>query len=318
MRRSAYSIRTEEDDVGSRKTMRDRTGTTAGMSSSAPFIILTVLMLLLIEFINAVAAEEDGGGGDDSASSSFYSAVGDRLSGMRALLQSRPGMLINMTIRVVIAIAITVNLDIFLKLVVTPVLAASIIGAVAAPLTFFLGQALQPVIHSICFYGFDDSFVMAALEATGGKERLAKLSKTGEWHEMGTFERYFTRWCIKTSAGFVVGFAGLSAAIPIVGPFLTALLAGWAVAWDTVYVPLSGMGKVGFLHQGASVMKHFWSYYWFGFWAVLIEEIPVVGPVCHVYNVYSATFFLERVYLNNSDVPASVVSVLLGGKDKEL
>ena len=35
---------------------------------------------------------------------------------------------------------------------------------------------------------------------------------------------------------------------------------------------------------------------------MLIEEILIAGPVCHVYNVYSAAFFLERVYLNNMPV----------------
>ena len=50
-----------------------------------------------------------------------------------------------------------INLDAFLKLVVTPFLAASDIGAVAALLTFFVGQVvLQPIIHLICFFGFDD------------------------------------------------------------------------------------------------------------------------------------------------------------------
>lgn len=50
-----------------------------------------------------------------------------------------------------------INLDAFLKLVVTPFLAASDIGAVAALLTFFVGQVvLQPIINLICFFGFDD------------------------------------------------------------------------------------------------------------------------------------------------------------------
>jgi len=34
----------------------------------------------------------------------------------------------------------------------------------------------------------------------------------------------------------------------------------------------------------------------------VIQEIPILGPICHVYNVYSAAFFLERVYLNNKPV----------------
>jgi len=217
-----------------------------------------------------------------------------------------------MVIRVIIAIVLEINLDGFLKLVVTPFLAASVVGAVAAPLTFFVGQALQPIINSFCFYGFDDPFVMATLEATGGKDRLSTLSKTGEWHHMGTFHKYFMRWCIKATAGFWVGFAGICTYIPIVGPILTALLSGWVVAWDMVYIPLSGMGRVGILRQGRSVLTNFSEYYWFGFWAVLMEEIPIVGPVCHVYNVYSAAFFLERVYLNNSTMVSSMDGLMDG------
>ena len=126
---------------------------------------------------------------------------------------------------------------------------------------------------------------------------------------MNFFNKYFTRWCTKTAAGVIVGFAGLASAIPLVGSVFTALLAGWAVAWDMVYVPLAGIGRVGILRQGASVLAHFWEYYWFGFWAVLIEEIPIVGPVCHVYNVYNAAFFLERVYTNNDNNLVSAMRV---------
>ena len=126
---------------------------------------------------------------------------------------------------------------------------------------------------------------------------------------MGKFHKLFMRWCIKTIAGCSVGLAGFCTAIPILGPILTALLSGWAVAWDIVYVPLSGMGRVGILRQGMSVLHHFWDYYWFGFWAVLIEEIPIVNPVCHVYNVYSAAFFLERVHLEGGTNVTVVVSV---------
>jgi len=158
---------------------------------------------------------------------------------------------------------------------------------------------------------------MATLEATGGKARLAALSKDGEWQSTGFFHRFFVRWCIKTCAGFFVGFAGLATAIPIVGPIITAALAGWAVTWDMVYIPLSGMGRVGVIHQGLSVLHHFWSYYWFGFWAVLMEEIPVVNPLCHVYNVYSAAFFLERVYLtgNNNTATTMMAGGLMDGAE---
>jgi hypothetical protein len=47
---------------------------------------------------------------------------------------------------------------------------------------------------------------------------------------------------------------------------------------------------------------------------VLIEEIPIVNLVCHVYNVYSAAFFLERVYLKGGNVTgvASVDSLIDG------
>lgn len=276
--------------------------------------LLTLILILLMEFGNAVAASSNDMSEDDYDTTD-PSSLGARLKGIQSLLGSRPGLLLSVVIRVAIAIALQINLDAFLKLVVTPFLAASVVGAVAAPLTFFVGQALQPIIHSFCFYGFDDPFIMATLEATGGKERLSTLSKTGEWYKMGTFHKYFMRWCIKTTAGFWVGFAGLCTYIPIVGPVLVALLSGWVVAWDMVYVPLSGMGHVGIFRQGRSVLANFGEYYWFGFWAVLIEEIPIVGPVCHVYNVYSAAFFLERVYLNlnNNNTTVSTMDSLIDG-----
>lgn len=275
-------------------------------------IVLLMMLLLLIEFGRSLASD-DMFDSDDEGSTQSPSSISARLEGMRSLLESQPRLLVGMVFRVAIAMTLTINLDAFLKLVVTPFLAASIVGAAAAPLTFFVGQALQPIIHSFCFYGFDDKFMIATLDATGGKERLARLSKSGHWHEMGFFHRYFIRWCIKAAAGFFLGFAGLATAIPFVGPVLTALLSGWAVAWDLVYIPLSGMGRVGVLRQGLSVLAHFWEYYWFGFWAVLIEEIPIAGPVCHVYNVYSAAFFLESVYLNKT--PASVDLSFLDGME---
>ena len=69
-----------------------------------------------------------------------------------------------MLIRTFLCTLIIVNIDGFLKLFVTPALVATGIGAVVAPapVTFFMGQALQPIIHSICFFHFDDRFVMAS------------------------------------------------------------------------------------------------------------------------------------------------------------
>jgi len=180
-------------------------------------------------------------------------------------------MLLNALVRVVIATILAVNLDAFLKLVVTPVLIASVIGIIAAPLTFVLGNAIQSVIYSFCFFGFDDKFLITTLDATGGKERLLLISSDGEWHKMGKFEKLSARLAMKFAAGFSVGFAGLATMIPIVGPILTAGLSGWVVAWDMVYVPLSGIGYVGVFPQARSVYDNFRQFYWFGFWAVLAE-----------------------------------------------
>lgn len=267
-----------------------------------PYLMIILMMLFLIEFGNALVEASS----DDIMSDNESSTLGSRLKGMQSLINSHPSLFLGMIFRVTIAIILEINLDAFLKLVVTPFLAASVVGAVAAPLTFFVGQALQPIIHSVCFYGFDDTFIMATLDSTGGKDRLVTLSKSGEWHKMGFFHKSFMRWCIKSMAGFSVGFAGLCTALPVVGPILTALLSGWVVAWDMVYVPLSGMGHVGFFRQLRTVLGNFRAFYWFGFTAVLIEEIPLAGPVCHVYNVYSAAFFLERVYLKEVLVSAVV------------
>lgn len=222
--------------------------------------------------------------------------------GMRSLMKGRPGLFAEMVARVVVATILVVNVDAFLKVFVTPVLVATGIGAAVAPVAFFMGQALQPIIHSFCFFHFDDRFVLASLEATGAKGRLAPRAG---WHKVGIVEKVFVRYGVmKLMAGAFVGLTGIFALVPILGPILTALVAGWAVAWDTVYVPLSGMGYVGVFKQGRSVFSNFRAYYWFGFWAVLIEEIPIIGPSCHVYNVYSAANFLERVYMSNLNAPA--------------
>ena len=292
------------------RTKQSMRGMAAFQSKMASWNLLLV-MLLFIEF-GRVLASDDKLEEEENLLDYSQSSLGARIKGIQSLLQSHPTMLVGMMLRVTIAVILELNLDAFLKLVVTPFLAASVIGTAAAPLTFFIGQALQPIIHSLCFYGFDDPFVLATLESTGAKRRLASLSKTGEWHKMGTFHRYFMRWCIKTTAGFFLGFAGLFTAIPIAGPIVTALLSGWAVAWDMVYVPLSGMGHVGIFRQARTVLANFSEYYWFGFWAVLIEEIPIAGPACHVYNVYSAAFFLERVYLGNTTSSASLEGLIDG------
>ena len=157
---------------------------------------------------------------------------------------------------------------------------------------------------------------MASLVVSGGKERLSKQLIPFLNEKIGFFHQWFMRWCIKTTSGICVGFAGLACAIPIIGPILTALLSGWVVTWDLVYIPLMGMGKVGIFSQARSVLANFGDYYWFGFWAVLIEEIqiPIVGPICHVYNVYSAAFFLERMYLKNT-TPVAFSSSYFGGTE---
>ena len=62
------------------------------------------------------------------------------------------------------------------------------------------------------------------------------------------------------------------------------------------------MGYIGFRSQFRTVViDNFWKYESYGFWAVLIEEIPILGPSCHVYNIYSAVYFLEKVYGDNND-----------------
>lgn len=224
---------------------------------------------------------------------------------MHYLLQHRRALFIEMIIRILICTIVTVNIDGFLKAIVTPTLVATGIGAIVAPMTFFMGQALQPIINSICFFHFDDRFVMASLEVSGSKERLMTGLALEKWGRMGLREKIFMRYCVvKLCAGFFIGLAGIFAFIPILGPIIVALSGGWAMTWDMVYVPLSCMGYHGVVQQGKSVHTNFRKYYWFGFWAVLIEEIPIVGPTCHVYNVYSAAAFLEMVYLGNAAASA--------------
>ncbi|KAL7525099.1 hypothetical protein ACHAWF_001209 [Thalassiosira exigua] len=271
---------------------QERSGSAVAWVRS-PATLLSAMMLIGFAYCIAATATSD----EQHESSSF---VRNRIDGIVSLLWDRPSLMLNMVLRVVLATAISVNLDAFLKLVVTPALAATIVGAVATPLTFFVGQTLQPIIFSVCFVGFDDKFVLATLEVTGIKDRLAaEHAKDGEWREMGYFEKFITRYLIKVMAGWTVGIAGIATIVPVVGPILTALLSGWAVAWDVVYVPLSGMGRRGFLRQAKTVFGNFWGYHWFGFWAVLLEEVPLLGPLCHVYNVYNAAFFLERMYLGD-------------------
>lgn len=219
---------------------------------------------------------------------------------MYYLMQHRRALFIEMIIRILICTIVIMNIDAFLKGIVTPTLAATGVGAIVAPMTFFIGQALQPIINSICFFHFDDRFLMASLEVSGSKERLVTGLALEKWEKMGLREKLFIRYgVVKLGAGFFVGLAGIFAFIPILGPIIVALSGGWAMAWDMVYVPLSCMGYHGVVQQGKSVHANFRKYYWFGFWAVLIEEIPIVGPTCHVYNVYRAAAFLEMVYLDN-------------------
>ena len=221
----------------------------------------------------------------------------NKFSGMVALLQARPLLLLSAVIRICIAMGLELAMDGFLKTIVTPALAASGVGAIVAPLTFLLEYALQPIVHSIAFLIFDDNFLVATLQATGIQGNLVSVGKTDKWHKMGIIEGILTRYVVKSCSAWCLGWAGLCTIVPVVGHVLTAVLTGWLVAWDYVYVPLSGMGHIGPFQQFRTVWKHWWSFQWYGFWAVLAEEIPFLGPTCHVYNVYSAAFFLERVYV---------------------
>ena len=241
-----------------------------------------------------------------------------RLNGLISLFQQHPGFLVSAVIRIGVAMTLELVLDGLLKTVVTPALIATGIGAVAAPLTFLLEYALQPIIHSLAFIIFDDRFLMAALEATGIQHCLEQESGKA-WHKMTLIEGIFTRYVIKSLAAWCLGWAGLCTAIPVAGHMLTAGLTGWIVAWDYVYVPLSGMGHVGPWQQLQTVWTHWGDYQWFGVWAVLLEELPFLGPTCHVWNVYNAAFFLERVYLlqttNSQDDDDATVSTVATDED---
>ena len=103
-----------------------------------------------------------------------------------------------------------------------------------------------------------------------------------------------TRYVLKSCAAW---WAELCTVIPVLGQLLVAVLTGWIVAWDYVHVPLSGMGYSCHWQHSQTVWKHFGQFQGYGFWAVIIEEIPLLGPSCHVYNVYSVAFFLEKVYI---------------------
>jgi hypothetical protein len=227
--------------------------------------------------------------------------------GLWDVFATHPSLILSVGIRIVIAIWLELLLDGFLKTVVTPALASTGIGALVAPMSFLIGQALQPMIHSIAFLVFDDRFLLKTLEATGIQEQLIqnierndKGSEIG-WHKITLAEGMMTRYVMKSMAAWCLGWAGLCTIVPVVGHVLTAVLSGWVVAWDYVYVPLAGMGYLGPWQQLQTVWQHFGAYGWYGFWAVLIEEIPLIGPVCHVYNVYSAAFFLERLYILHKD-----------------
>ena len=73
-----------------------------------------------------------------------HGAASTRQGGMSALLRDRPALFTEMVLRTALATILVTNVDAFLKLVVTPVLAATVVGAVLTPFTFFMGQALQP------------------------------------------------------------------------------------------------------------------------------------------------------------------------------
>ena len=242
-----------------------------------------------------------------------------RVTGLVSLFQQRPDLLLSVMIRIILAMALELVLDGFLKTVVTPALVATGIGAAVAPLVFLLEYTLQPMIHSVAFLIFDDRFLLATLEATGIKEDLVlsvqkqksakgtrKRRKGGrvEWHKISFMEGMFTRYVIKSCAAWCLAWAGLCTVIPVLGQILVAVLSGWIVAWDYVYVALSGMGYIGPWQQFQTVWQNFGQFHWYGFWAVLMEEIPFFGPSCHVYNVYSAAFFLEKVYIvhNKGDI----------------
>merc|ERR1719401_2705760 len=115
---------------------------------------------------------------------------------------------------------------------------------------------------------------------------------------MTLLERYSIRYVVKACIDCAIGFVGLTTLIPIVGNFITAFAIGWAVAWDYVYVALDGIGFTEPQQQFASVYKNFTAYYWWGFFCVLIEEIPFAGPFLHAWNIHTASFFLEEVYIN--------------------
>lgn len=270
--------------------------------SLAALAMIVVLFLMDLRSASALATPALSSSSSDKGSTTYSeSPMSARLNGVFSVFQANPSMCFGVVIRIAIAVFLDVVLDGFLKTVVTPAIAATGIGIVATPLTFFIGQALQPMIHSVAFIVFDDRFLMASLEATGIKQRLLPRAVGKKWHKMTILEGIITRYCVKAIAGWCLGWASLFTILPVVGPVFTALLSGWVVAWDYVYVPLAGMGHVGVLRQFRTVLRNFRAYFWFGFWAVLIEEIPLVGPVCHVYNVYSAAFFLERLYLNGTD-----------------
>lgn len=244
----------------------------------------------------------------DDLDKKHFDETPSRLGGLIALFSLYPDFILSVSIRILICMALELMLDGFLKTVVTPAIIATGIGAVVAPLIFLLEYALQPIIHSIAFIIFDDKFLMATLEATGIKDQL-EAEAAMPWHSVTFTEGFITRYVIKSMATSCLGWAGLCTIVPVAGHILTAVLTGWVVAWDYVYVPLAGMGYIGPWQQAQTVWEHFGDYQWYGFWAVMAEEIPFLGPTCHVYNVYSAAFFLERVYLlHNKDDDATVAT----------
>jgi len=271
--------------------------------NSLKVLFLAILLLAIISLVAAPATTyHDYAYEEDNLV--LFDTMGARLRGIGRILVANPTTCFGALLRIAMAIFLEISLDGFLKTVVTPAIAGTGIGILVTPLTFFIGQALQPIIHSVSFLIFDDRFLDIAMESTGTKQKLVKTTN-GKWHRLSLVEGIITRHCLKVLSAWCVGLAGLCTLIPVLGPILTALLSGWIVAWDYVYVPLSGMGYVGFVRQFWVVYRDFRRYYWFGFWAVLLEEIPLAGPVMHVYNIYSATFLLEDLYWNGAAAATS-------------
>ena len=273
-----------------------------------PVIAVVVVVILTVTAPRVVAAAvivapDDGGDGDYE----FYDVVAARITGIARVLVANPGMCGEALVRIGLAVGLETVLDGLLEGVVVPslerVTPRRFGGWVGPPAAHFLGEALRPVLRSVSFLFFDDRFLDTVLESTGTKEALAaSLCLTTGWHETqpGLFRKLVARYCLKAVASWFVGFAGLLTVVPLVGPVLTAFLSGWIVAWDCVCVPLWGMGRTTAWSQLETVLADLPRYHRFGVGAVLLEEMMIIpnraGAAMHVYNVYSAAFFLKDLY----------------------